>query len=174
MGVAAAKEERISSSAVFLLTTGAVFAITALVFAPVVRAQLLRRYEPTQYDSPVGVPISLPREDLRGHDIDAESQLLLVYVGNCGQCTVDSIAKRTWSRSRFKQVLLLAFTTPDKALATYPDSDKVRLIADPSGRIVSELGAMQSPRYYIVQAGHLLSIWKDVETAPAEWLGESH
>ena len=48
----------------------------------------------------------------------------------------------------------------------------VFVMADPAAEMVRKLGAMSSPRFYVIQNNNVLDVCEEVESWPEKWLSE--
>jgi hypothetical protein len=144
-----------------------------LTFGPLIRGHSVEvRHDPTANDAPIGTRIELPASDVHGRAIDPLALTLLVYAGTCSSCSNSGIGPEQLKSAEFPQVLIVQIASSKQLLELYPaPRENVRMIADPEGRIVQQLGAVSSPRFYILESGRIREVWKQLNVLPEEWMG---
>jgi hypothetical protein len=148
---------------------------TGLLLGPSLKTRFASPSPPseTEKDDAVGTRIDLPQRALFGKTIDTDGSTLLVFAGSCTTCSLNAIPPKRVEKAPFDQVILLYLASGTQLKNTFKErSPKIRMIADPEGKIVLQLGAITSPRFYIVKNHAVSAIWKDTLTWPAAWTGE--
>ena len=111
--------------------------------------------------------------DVYGISISGRSRSLLVLGGSCVGCSLKAVNPETFKNTQYGQVIIVYLASARTIRWELPSpAAKVRIVADPEGRIVQSLRAYAAPRFYLVEGGDLVSIWKDTEKWPFSWTGE--
>lgn len=128
----------------------------------------------TAHDVPIGTSVRLPSEDIFGKHVDSRVESVLVIAGSCTSCSVNAIEPHQFSDSPYAQIIFVYSGTIDQiSKIVHQTSSNVRIVADPKSIIMDSLGAMTSPRFYIVENGKLKRTWKQTNQIPSEWIGRS-
>lgn len=126
----------------------------------------------TAHDVPIGTSVRLPSTDIFGKHVDSRVESVLVIAGSCTSCSVNAIEPHQVSDSPYAQIIFVYSGTIDQiSKIVHKTSSNVRIVADPKSTIMDSLGAMTSPRFYVIENGKLKNIWKQTSEIPKEWIG---
>lgn len=127
----------------------------------------------TAGDAPLGKEIHLPNADVFSKPILRNGRTLLIFAGSCTGCSADALSPSELSKVPYDHVALIYLSSRRELVSHFQDAVAgVQVIADPRGTIVSELGAVTAPRFYVLENGRISDIWKDTAAWPTPWLGE--
>lgn len=130
--------------------------------------------DPTADDPPIGTRITLPGKDLNGRPISPLVKTLLVFGGSCTGCSGNAASPIRVERSPFQQVVIVFLSTPtDIRESVGTVKGRALIVADPEGKIRSQIRASSAPRFYVIENGLITDIWKQVRSWPYAWTGES-
>lgn len=137
------------------------------------RASFSQTQSLIQADAAVGTKIELPRADAFSNVVSQRARTLLVYAGSCSGCTVNALDPARLEDAPYDQVVLVYWGSNGQVLSDFKHAiPKLRIVADPTGAIPLKLGAVSAPRFYVLEKGVLVDIWKDPLAWPKPWLGE--